>query len=81
LKRFAQDLLVGGFCCHVKLLIETSTLKIEELNKMKSKQNGFTLNYISMLLVAVGLMLGTFLKGQELSNNGKLTKDKKTIQR
>jgi len=46
---------------------------------MKLKQSGFTLNDISILLVAVSLMLGSFLKGQELSSSFKLTKDKKTI--
>jgi hypothetical protein len=48
---------------------------------MKRKPSGFTLNDISILLVAVSLMIGSFLKCQELSSNAKFTKDKKITQR
>ncbi len=48
---------------------------------MKRKNFGYTLNDISILLVAVSLMLGGFLKSHELNTSIKLTKDKKTTSR
>ncbi len=38
---------------------------------MKSKQSGFTLVEISIVLIIVGLLLGGVLKGQELITSGK----------
>ena len=38
---------------------------------MKSKQSGFTLVEIAIVLVIVGLLLGGVLKGQELITSGK----------
>lgn len=43
---------------------------------MKSRQSGFTLVEIAIVLVIVGLLLGGVLKGQELINN---TKVKNTV--
>ena len=50
---------------------------------MKSKQSGFTLVEIAIVLVIVGLLLGGVLKGQELITSGKakaLYADKSAIQ-
>lgn len=50
---------------------------------MKSKQSGFTLVEIAIVLVIVGLLLGGVLKGQELITSGKakaLYADKTAIQ-
>ena len=50
---------------------------------MKSKQSGFTLVEIAIVLVIVGLLLGGVLKGQELITSGKakaLFADKAAIQ-
>ncbi len=50
---------------------------------MKSKQSGFTLVEIAIVLVIVGLLLGGVLKGQELITSGKakaLYADKAAIQ-
>jgi len=50
---------------------------------MKSKQSGFTLVEIAIVLVIVGLLLGGVLKGQELITSGKaksLFADKSAIQ-
>ena len=50
---------------------------------MKSKQSGFTLVEIAIVLVIVGLLLGGVLKGQELITSGKakaLYSDKTAIQ-
>lgn len=38
---------------------------------MKDKQSGFTLVEIAIVLVIIGLLLGSVLKGQELINNAK----------
>lgn len=40
--------------------------------KMKSKQSGFTLIEIAIVLVIIGLLLGGVLKGQELINSAKV---------
>jgi len=50
---------------------------------MKSKQSGFTLVEIAIVLVIVGLLLGGVLKGQELITSGKakaLYADKSAVQ-
>ena len=50
---------------------------------MKSKQSGFTLVEIAIVLVIVGLLLGGVLKGQELINSSRaksLYADKSAIQ-
>lgn len=39
---------------------------------MKSRQSGFTLVEIAIVLVIIGLLLGGILKGQELINSGKV---------
>jgi prepilin-type N-terminal cleavage/methylation domain-containing protein len=39
---------------------------------MKSKQSGFTLIEIAIVLVIIGLLLGGVLKGQELINSAKV---------
>lgn len=39
---------------------------------MKSRQSGFTLVEIAIVLVIIGLLLGGVLKGQEMINNGKI---------
>ena len=39
---------------------------------MRSKQSGFTLIEIAIVLVIIGLLLGGVLKGQELINSAKI---------
>jgi prepilin-type N-terminal cleavage/methylation domain-containing protein len=39
---------------------------------MRSKQSGFTLVEIAIVLVIIGLLLGGVLKGQELINSAKV---------
>jgi prepilin-type N-terminal cleavage/methylation domain-containing protein len=39
---------------------------------MKSRQAGFTLVEIAIVLVIIGLLLGGVLKGQELINSAKV---------
>ena len=39
---------------------------------MHSKQSGFTLVEIAIVLVIIGLLLGGVLKGQELINSAKV---------
>ena len=39
---------------------------------MKSRQSGFTLVEIAIVLVIIGLLLGGVLKGQELINSAKI---------
>jgi prepilin-type N-terminal cleavage/methylation domain-containing protein len=46
--------------------------KIYTENAMKSKQGGFTLVEIAIVLVIIGLLLGGVLKGQELINSAKV---------
>src|SRR4051812_8767428 len=49
---------------------------------MKSRQSGFTLVEIAIVLVIIGLLLGGILKGQELINSAKvknLANDFRTI--
>jgi prepilin-type N-terminal cleavage/methylation domain-containing protein len=41
-------------------------------DQMKSKQSGFTLIEIAIVLVIIGLLLGGVLKGQELINSAKV---------
>ena len=41
-------------------------------NKIKSKQQGFTLIEIAIVLVIIGLLLGGVLKGQELINTARV---------
>ena len=42
---------------------------------MRSRQSGFTLVEIAIVLVIIGLLLGGVLKGQELINSAKVKPD------
>src|SRR5687767_11620175 len=46
--------------------------KEREDKKMKSRQNGFTLVEIAIVLVIIGLLLGGILKGQEMITQAKI---------
>ncbi len=51
-------------------MLATKTPKTEKI--MKSRQAGFTLVEIAIVLVIIGLLLGGVLKGQELINSAKV---------
>jgi hypothetical protein len=48
---------------------------------MKRKQTGLSLNDVSILLLSLSLLLGSFLKIHEHTNSAKPAKDKKISQR
>jgi prepilin-type N-terminal cleavage/methylation domain-containing protein len=53
-------------------MLERKTVAIHLEITMRSKQSGFTLVEIAIVLVIIGLLLGGVLKGQELINSAKV---------
>lgn len=53
-------------------MLECKTVAIPLETIMRSKQSGFTLVEIAIVLVIIGLLLGGVLKGQELINSAKV---------